>query len=455
MVINIDNGYILDIRAIKNMLVTIYKNNPEFPIDDTESLIKALGGEDQLLFVNENIGDLPSTKIAEKIFERYIDIKEPNQIIDGIIGQPFVDIITKFKLLDTIYNLPLPIEKKDDFISHTKKLMIYGIPIETIAEKLDYPIEKHDKIINRIKLLDKKLLEANVELIANIKESESAEDVIIEEHSDTLEEILTALQDKEMNLKQKIKLIIEHGKNAYREKNYQKALMIYEKGLDLDQDNTELNFLRKSMQQKLEHEEKTISEPIPAEQNEHQVMEEPSEITSSSTEKIVDEIESDSDATTEPKVESEVEIQHENIEEDEQTKQDLDVLKSAEKDIDLESEKTVSDESLTSEEDKTDFNKFEMDSKIEELGKRLQEKVSLLKNLSTEKDELPEDACKSCEGTGSCYWCKGSGTCKTCAGTGKDEASNDCSGCNGSGQCHSCKGVGKCHWCNGTGEKAS
>jgi hypothetical protein len=484
MVVNIDNGYVLDLRAIKNILMTIYESKPQFPIDDTESLVNALGGRNKLLFINEHIGELPSIKVAEKIFEKLIDIKEPNQIIDGIIGQPFVDIITKFKLLDTIYNLTLPIENKDEFFSQTKNLIIYGIPIEILAEKLDYPIEKHDQIINRIKLMDKKLLETNVDLIANIKESEDVEEgSLLEEHGDTLEEISVSLQDKEMSLKQKIKLIIEHGKNAYREQNFQKALDIYDKGLEIDHDNTELKFLRKSMQQKLEDLGETVSEPIHSEQESPKDVEEISyesfeqtvvepgtdemseetvekdEIDEAQPTEIDTELEGEKDIEIELK--EEVESQStdltldDNLKEDEHTKEDLNILKSAEMEFEAKGDDKEVGEKLSGEDEDTNFNKFEMDSKIEELGKRLQEKVSLLKNLSTKKEDLPENACKSCEGNGNCYWCKGSGKCKTCSGTGKDESGNDCSDCNGSGECHSCKGVGKCHWCNGSGEKAS
>lgn len=463
MVINIEKGYTLDVKAIKNMLLTIYNNKPSFPIEDEKILIEALGGKNQLLFINENLGDIPVTTIVDKILKEIDAIKDPNQIIDGIIGDSFVDIITKFKLLDTIYNLDFPINSKDDFISQTKQLIIYGIPIETLAEKLDYPIEKSEKIINRIKLLDKKLLDANVELITNLKEGEPVESgEIIEEHSDSLEEIVTAISDKEMSLKDKIKFIIEHGKNAYRESNYKKALEIYEKGLELDQDNTELNFLKKSMQQKIddlenppsEQESDKIEETRPLQEDTADMpVEEPSEQTSEIAEKT---IESEPEIKTDDKSESITETVDDQLSIEEQSKKDLDILKGAEQEVDSLEEKDIEDEDIPSEtEDKTQFDKLEMDNKIEELGKRLQEKVSILKNLSTTSKELPEDACKSCEGKGDCYWCNGSGKCKTCSGSGKDESGNDCEECTGSGSCHSCNGVGKCHWCNGSGKKKS
>ena len=111
---------------------------------------------------------------------------------------------------------------------------------------------------------------------------------------------------------------------------------------------------------------------------------------------------------------------------------------------------TEQPESSTNE---TDLSNLKLDSKIEELGKRLQERVSRLKNLASTPTDLPEDACKSCEGKGECYWCKNSGKCSKCSGTGKTEDGSECETCKGTGVCHSCNGSGKCHWCNGTGIK--
>jgi hypothetical protein len=448
MVINIDNGYTLDLRAIKSMLLTIFENNPNFPIDNKETLIKALGGNNQLLFVNETMGDLPASVLAENILKNIDTIDEPNQIVDGIIGDSFVNIITKFKLLDTIYDLNYPIESKDIFINKTKGLMIFGIPIETIAEKLDYPIDKSDQIINRIKLIDRKLLEVNVDLIANIKESEvTAEgEEVSEALSDTDEKTLEDLKTGELSLKERIKQIIHEGKDAYRDKNYQKALEIYEKGLSFDPENTELNFLKKSMEQRIKDMNKPEEKPSTVES---EVPEPAEDLEPKETETIEPPIE----PSTEPESVSETPSESEPEELEKSTSASLDVLQSAQKD--LESEMLGEESSSKSEkETEKDFNKIEMDSKIEELGKRLQEKVSILKNLTAPAD-LPEDACKSCEGTGKCYWCKGSGECKTCTGSGKDDSGSDCPDCKGTGKCHSCNSDGDCHWCNGTGKKKS
>ena len=572
MDLDIDNGVNLNLMTIKSILLIIFENKPAFPIENKDILIEALGGKDQLFFINEKVGQLSATALAEKSFKNRENIEEPNQVIDAILGESFINIITKAELLNKIKKLKFPISSKDKFSETTKDLIIYGIPIETIATKLDYPISKPDQILNRIKLLDQNLLNANLELINDIEESKQirgdeegepvastsagktilrySESYLIKEDkptvcfeifnravtkdfkclcisrthpqqlrekykitsdkllwltdSDSKEEetvgpaleslmynieefteknhrsllildgleylistndfnpvlkFIRALKDKlseletifilpvspgaidekqiklierelelintdeeinlpdlgaettleseELSLKQKIKRVIERGKDAYRESDYDHAIKIYEEGLELDPDNTELRFLKKTVFAKLEDlakgkEGKDVGiEP----ETKPETKPEP-EITS--PDKLAEE----------PPVQS--------------TAFD---------------ESTLDDAPIADLPDSAD--------KIEQLEKRLQEKVKVLQDLSGSNKKLPKDACNSCEGLGNCYWCKGSGKCNTCSGTGKDQADKNCEECNGSGSCHSCQGSGKCRWCGGSGKKKS
>lgn len=70
------------------------------------------------------------------------------------------------------------------------------------------------------------------------------------------------------------------------------------------------------------------------------------------------------------------------------------------------------------------------------------------KEESTTKKKQPN--CISCMGSGKCYWCSGTGNCDRCGGSGT-YLSSACTMCNGSGKCNSCNGKGICLWCNGKG----
>ncbi len=590
-----NNGVSLNSDTIKSILLTIYENKPDFPIDAKDVLIEALGGKDQFYFINEKMGELPASALAEKSFETTDNFENPNQVIDAIIGESFVNIFTKAKLLDKISKLNYPIESKDIFTKETKDLIIYGIPIDVVANKLDYPISKPDQIINRIKLIDQKLIDANLELILDIRTKEIApkegealskgpvagptqllklsESYLIKEEKPTIcfeifnqaesskfkclcisrthpqqlrekynmnpdkllwltdsdstkEEIIgptleslmfqieefiknnpksilvldgleyliskndfnpvlnfaRQLKDKvsesqtitilpispgaidekqvklierelevldteaeinlpdlgvkevseseELSLKEKIKKIIELGKDAYRKKEYQRAIEIYDEGLELDYDNTELRFLKKTVQAKIDDLTKgktgeDVGAPVEPEQP-TQVSSETAAVEVASTDTTASETVSTETPGSESRaIESTSEAPNSSSKMFDASTLDASVKELA-----------VSG------------------NKIEQLEKRLQEKVKVLQDLSGPGKELPKDACNSCEGTGECYWCKGSNKCNSCSGTGKNEAGEKCSECDGKGNCHSCNGSGKCRWCEGTGKKS-
>ena len=172
MAIKLDNGVALNSKTIKSILLNIFENKPTFPIEDKDILIEALGGKDQMYYINEEVGELPVSILADKSFKNKENIQEPGQIIDALIGESFVNIITKSKLLEKISKLKYPIESKDKLTSKIQDLLLFGIPVDLIASKLDYPINKPEQIINRLKLLDKKLLEANLQQIYDLSQFE-------------------------------------------------------------------------------------------------------------------------------------------------------------------------------------------------------------------------------------------------------------------------------------------
>jgi len=420
-----DNGVALNSKTIKSILLNIFENKPTFPIEDKDILIEALGGKDQMYYINEEVGELPVSILADKSFKNKENIQEPGQIIDAIIGDSFVNIITKSKLLEKISKLKYPIESKDKLTSKIQDLLLFGIPVDLIATKLDYPINKPEQIINRLKLLDKKLLEANLQQIYDlsqfelrtVKKGPPSKGPVVE--TKTVEkvpgvEISGPKVSEERSLKEKIKQIIELGKNAYRAEEYERAIQIYDEGLALDEDNTELRFLKKTVQAKIKD--------LATHQEAETGVEEPK---------------------TEPTIEPS-ELLETQPPTPEAKPTEMPGVEASEKD-------TVFDKSSI---DKApEINLVGNEAKIEEMEKKLQEKVKVLKDLAKPMKEIPEDACKSCEGTGECYWCKGNGRCNTCSGTGKSEAGEQCTGCHGSGDCHSCQGTGKCRWCSGSGKK--
>ncbi|WP_455392685.1 hypothetical protein [[Eubacterium] cellulosolvens] len=410
MGMKVDNGFNIKLNAIKAILERVFENKPEFPINNQDMLTEALGGKEQTFYLNDELGELSASALAERSFKNRDNIEEPNQIIDAIVGDSYINIIAKSKCIEKLHNLKFPIDTKEKFTKIAKELLIYGIPIETIAEKLDYPIDKPEQIINRLKILDQKLIEANIDLISGItiadyakkKEREAEKPVKAEAQAEA----------ETVPLKQKIKKIIELGKNAYREQEYQRAIDIYDEGLELDPDNTELRFLKKSVQAKV------VKMAI---------------------------VKDDEGGAGEIKAEAESELMPETEAEPEPTVEADQALRSP-FDADLSDKKDGPGKTFTAELEGSE-------SKIEQLEKKLQEKVQALRDLAKPTKELAPDACKSCEGLGNCYWCKGSGTCKTCKGLGKNQEGEECADCKGAGKCHSCKGSGKCHWCEGTGKK--
>ncbi len=540
----INNGYSLNIDTIKSILSVIFENKPDFPIDDNDDFVQALGGKDKFFFIDEQIGDVSAISIAERTLKEIDEIAGPTQIIDAIIGDSFVNIMTKVNVLQIIENLNFPIESKESFIDKTKRFTLFGVSVEEIADKLDYPVKNAEPILNQIETSDSKLVNANIDLILDLNQPEHfpeksekptteavkkeektlnfsvsyllevddpeicynlqnrAKSKVIETlcisrthptqlrdkyqissgkllwltdsdstQEDTVQPTLESLifviesfiqdnprslilidgleylislnnfssvlkfiqilRDKiseaksiflimispgviegknlklitrelevvdmnceislpagvsteqtpeEKELEEKITRVVEEGKDAYREKQYERALEIYDHGLALDPDCTEIKFLRNSVQAKLEALNEQTTEKISIEQPE-------------STDKQIDQ-EFDTQST-EP----------------------------------------------------------EMTNRIESLEKRVQDKVKELDNIGEIPKEQPENSCKSCEGTGECYWCKGTGKCAECFGSGKDSNGNECGKCNGTGTCKSCNGAGKCHWCHGTGSK--
>ncbi len=427
-----DNGFNMNLKAIKSILLKIYDNKPDFPIESKDILIEALGGKDQTYLVNDTLGKLSASTLAERSFKNRENIEEPNQIIDAIIGDSFINIVAKSKCLEKIQKLEFPIESKDKFTKKAKDLLVYGVPIDSIAEKLDYPINKPEQILNRIKIMDQKLVEANIELIPDISLKKKAMGEDKQTKAGIKEE-----EAKELSIKEKIKKMIELGKNAYREKEYHRAIGIYNEGLELDHDNTELRFLKKQVEAKIvdmaivKDDEgaadkiKTEPELDPEQQLEIKPESAPDDILSELSEEGPTAVSSD-DSTKSPSAPGSETIEP------------------------LAADSIAggggSGKSFTAELDGSE-------SKIEQLEKKLQDKVQALRNLAKPTKDLPEDACKSCEGLGDCYWCKGNGLCTKCSGTGKTSDGAECGDCKGTTKCHSCQGNGKCHWCQGTGKK--
>jgi hypothetical protein len=476
---DIDNGFELNLDAIRAILLSIFENKPDFPIESKDVLVEALGGKDHMYYINENVGQIPASALAERSFQKTDNIEEPNQIIDALLGDSFINIFTKYKFLETIMNLQFPIESKDKFTIKTKDLITYGLPIETIADKMDYPINKPEQIINRLKLIDQKLIDAKIELISNIKDSEIYQEIISKEPAKVPDE----KESEEVELKEKIKDIIAEGKEAYREKQYERAIEIYDRGLELEQDNTEILFLKKSVQAKLDDIAKGSEKPPVTEKPIEKEPSEP-EIETVPEPPITAEVETEVQAEAQPEAQPEPETQPDAqaaaetepeiqpdaeapMETEPETQPEAQAPAETEPEAPTEPEPQMSSEPEpeTSTDDapatkQEEFNiedaKYDVDNdKLEEMEKRLKEKVKALQSLSAPTGTLSKDACSSCEGIGDCYWCKGSGKCVKCSGSGKIETGGDCPDCGGSGNCHSCKGAGKCHWCQGSGKKKS
>jgi hypothetical protein len=452
-----DNGFNLNVETLKALLLAIYEHKPDFPIENKDVLIETLGGINKNYHINDQLGDQPVKELADRSFDNLDNIEEPNQIIDSILGESYINVITKVKVLEKLNSLTFPFESKDKLLSETKDLMAYGVPIDTIADKLDYPVEKSEQILNRLKILDKSLVEVNENLINNLMTSEQTPEAETKPSSDIIE--------NEEDLREKLKKIIEMGKNAYRENEYNRSIEIYDEGLALDPENTELRFLKKTVQAKIADMtmSKSVGEidsegkkPSPGEAVSETTPDKGPESTTtfpvpSEAPEIQEPIEPvESGEPTEPT---------EPVQPSESTSEpDADQVKTSEPEPKQESQVEVDTNKPDSEvpENKTFADELNgSESKIELLEKKLQEKVQALREMAKPKEDLPPNACKSCEGLGKCYWCKGSGECTNCNGSGKIDSGEECTECKGSGTCPRCSGSGDCHWCKGTGKKES
>jgi tetratricopeptide (TPR) repeat protein len=426
MTVEGDNGFNINMDTIKSILLSIFEN---------------------------------------KSFTNVDNIEEPNQIIDSIIGDSFIKIITKITIIQKLKTIKYPIEDKNALLTEAKELNAFGIPLDTIADKLDYPIEKSEQILNRIKMLDSELLEVNDSLINGIGSTEVAKDTSETKSDGELDED---------TVKEQITRIIEMGKNAYREGEYTRSIEIYDEGLEIDPDNTELRFLKRAVQAKIadmtmsksvsdidgdRKPEEPAMEPAPPATDSPEPPEPPSPgEPQEPKETEPPESQSSVEPTTEPSTSEPAATE---TTEGPETTQEPESSAESTQEPTAPSEPSAPSAPTEPSDVPSDMNKTfsdELDgsgSKIELLEKKLQEKVQALRDLAKPIKDLPTDACKSCEGLGKCYWCKGANKCTECSGSGKTDAGEDCAECKGSGECQHCKGTGSCHWCDGTGKKAS
>ena len=210
-----------------------------------------------------------------------------------------------------------------------------------------------------------------------------------------------------------IKELLNSGKNAYREGNYEKAIGYCDKVLLIDPENSEALFFRKRTLSKIEKsqegpEDTAVQTDLPA-----QEMAQAIEADVGGFEETEDEV---------------IETAQETVEEPE----------------------------------------GETDAEDDEITQILRAELGddFVSGGAAEADVEGAEAgggdpnCKSCGGSGECHWCKSTGKCYWCKGTGNCDKCNGqgevggemCKTCSGSGKCHSCKGESTCYWCNGSGK---
>ncbi|UCH88461.1 MAG: DUF835 domain-containing protein, partial [Thermoplasmata archaeon] len=506
------NGFNVDIVGIKSILKQIFISQPEFPITDKNSLVRALGGETGLIEINSQAETHSAVMLADAAFSHTQVFHDSNDIIDGIIGGSFANILTKHKIYTEIQELEFPVKHFRDLEKFSTTLELFGIPWEPVKERLDLPINSSSEIILALSATDPALIGTDISLISNLETpdptkkagppvpkipsppaappvSEGEAPAGAPEIQDEVQppaspppkapapapppsatpppappepaKVLETepepetLADNVIELKFGFSYLMKEDKPKQCFEILSKSLSQGYAGLCITRTNP------KQVRKKFNLKDITIHWLTDRKSSEETTLSPALETIAYTVEGFVKK--NDKALVLIDGLEYLISVNKFNP-----------VLSFVRRLVDFVSERNaaflapISPMTIGEQELKT------LEREMEAVGEDEVLHLTLNDNNPGKADEGgasvdAEDpstggevtdtpgsgtegkSCTPCEGTGRCFWCAGTGNCESCSGSGKKPDGSECGNCNGTGICDSCKGNKECIWCKGTG----
>jgi hypothetical protein len=163
------NGFNIDINGIKAILNQIFISQPQFPITDKNQLVRALGGETELIEVNSKSEKHSAVLLAEAAFSHSEAFRDSNEIIDGILGGSFTNALTKHKIYQELEGMNFPIKHLRDLEKLSSTIQLFGYEWDPIKEKLELPINSSAEIILALSAADPALVGTDITLISELE----------------------------------------------------------------------------------------------------------------------------------------------------------------------------------------------------------------------------------------------------------------------------------------------
>ncbi len=153
--------------GLRTVLLAIYDAKPSFPIKSEMDLIAALGGPLNVIPVNDS-DKLPASILAEKAMAKCQEFNTPEEIVDSIMGESFINVVTKTKIYTELFKLSLPIKDPDSLARANKYIKSSGIDPECFLKRLDFPVQDMDKMFASLRECESEVFSDTVPVLCKI-----------------------------------------------------------------------------------------------------------------------------------------------------------------------------------------------------------------------------------------------------------------------------------------------
>ena len=145
---------------IKRLLNNIYIMRDCFPIEEREHLYDILGGEDAEIMVYTD--PVPVRDIVESIMSPSEKVRDPDQIINCLVGEDHINVFIRFLLWGETLRVSYPVTSDDQVEVYRKRLLALGVDPERVLEPAGFPIEGPEELFLRVILSNPELVGAAV-----------------------------------------------------------------------------------------------------------------------------------------------------------------------------------------------------------------------------------------------------------------------------------------------------
>lgn len=496
------NGFNIDINGIKSILNQLFKSKPSFPITEKSSLIRALGGETNLLKINSANELASAVLLAEAAFDSSQVFQNSNDIIDGILGGSFINAFTKSKLYTDINDLTFPVKHEHELDKLKSTLQLYGYQWNQIKQKMDLPLNSPADLIFALSSLDPSLVSTDVSIIKGLEIPDlskimgesppagthvSAPETIPQEPPAPAPPLQAPPpQQPATNINEPAFQPPPPQVPGHVEERPTPEAPGAPAGPTVDlkfgfsyiikEDKPKACFETMSEGTKAGYNGLCITRTHPKQ------IREKFALGNININWLTDR-KSSEETTLSPALENIAYLIEGFVKKNDKCIVLIDgleylisvnkfnpVLAFVRRIVDFVSEREaiimipISPLTIGEQELKTLEREMEPIAENEVLVLPHNKDQASVDPSTTEPEVASQDvsqapsssdsekSCTPCEGTGRCFWCAGTGSCETCTGTGKTETGEDCENCSGSGICDSCKGSKSCIWCKGTGK---